>query len=96
MNRRTFLMTTATGISFARMARPASASRIALGANVILPNVEPVRTMAGQVGYRETDDPDVLAQAHKKLGYTAAFCPAGKAGDSVRTISNLTTFAATG
>lgn len=84
MNRRTFLMTTAMGISFARTARPASASRIALGANVILPNVEPVRTMAGQVGYRETDDPDVLAQAHKKLGYTAAFCPAGKAGDSVR------------
>ena len=81
MNRRTFLAAAAAGVS---VLRGAAGRRIALGANVILPNTEPVRTMQGQVGYGENDDPEVLAQAHKRLGYTAAFCPAGKAGDSVR------------
>ena len=84
MNRRHFLGTAAVGFSLAQIARPATGRRVLLGANVILPNVAPIRTMAGQVGYRESDDPVILAQAHKRLGYTAAFCPAGKAGDTAR------------
>jgi sugar phosphate isomerase/epimerase len=96
MNRREFLATTAALTSISQAARPAAARRVALGANVILPNAEPVRTMQGQVGYRETDDPEVLAQAHKKLGYTAAFCPAGKAGDAARVRAIRKAFAGAG
>ena len=61
-----------------------AAARMPLGANVILPGVAAVSTIAGQVGYRETDDPGVLAQEHKRLGYTAAFCPDGSPGDTAR------------
>lgn len=86
MNRRSFVasgLAAAAAMPLAPWAR-AVGQRILLGANVILPNVEPVRTMQGQVGYREIDDPEILAQAHKRLGYTAAFAPAGKAGDAAR------------
>jgi len=38
-----------------------------LGANVILPGVAAVYTIAGQAGYRETDDPEVLAREHLRL-----------------------------
>jgi sugar phosphate isomerase/epimerase len=62
----------------------AAGPRIPLGANVILSGVKAVYTLDGQVGYRETDDPGVLAQEHKRLGYTAAFCPEGKPGDAAR------------
>lgn len=55
-----------------------------LGANVIMPGVTPVSTIAGQMGYREQDDPAPLAREHKRLGYTAAFCPDAKPGDTSR------------
>lgn len=60
------------------------AARMPLGANVILPGVAAVYTIAGQAGYRETDDPEVLAREHVRLGYTAAFCPDCKPGDTAR------------
>ncbi len=59
-------------------------ARMPLGANVILPGVAAVSTIAGQAGYRETDDPTLLAQEHKRLGYTSAFCPDANPGDSGR------------
>jgi sugar phosphate isomerase/epimerase len=58
--------------------------RIPLGANVIMPGATPIYTVGGQMGYREDDDPAALAQEHKRWGYTAAFCPDGKPGDTVR------------
>lgn len=69
---------------FAAPSLRGAGNRMPLGANVILPNATAVYTIGGQVGYREQDDPAVLAQAHKKLGYTAAFCPDAKPGDAVR------------
>ena len=74
----------------------ASAKRLLLGANVILPGAQAVRTMDGQLGYRESDDPEILAQKHKELGYTAAFCPAAKPGDSARVNAIRTAFANAG
>src|SRR5262249_4628901 len=62
----------------------AAGKRIPLGANVILPHATAISTLDGQIGYRETDDPDVLAREHKRLGYTAAFCPEARPGDSAR------------
>jgi len=59
-------------------------ARMPLGANVILPGVAAVYTIAGQAGYRETDDPEPLAREHVRLGYTAAFCPDCKPGDTAR------------
>ena len=44
-----------------------AAARMPLGANVILPGVAAVYTIAGQAGYRETDDPEVLAREHLRL-----------------------------
>ena len=71
-------------------------NRIPLGANVILPGVTPIYTLDGQMGYRESDDPDVLAQEHKRLGYTAAFCPAGNPGDTARVDAIRNAFAKAG
>src|SRR5215831_4996984 len=62
----------------------AGGKRISLGANVILPGATAVSTLDGQIGYRETDDPEVLAREHKRLGYTAAFCPEARPGDTRR------------
>jgi sugar phosphate isomerase/epimerase len=62
----------------------AAGKRVPLGANVILPGATPVSTLDGQIGYRETDDPEVLAREHKRLGYTAAFCPEARPGDTAR------------
>lgn len=73
----------AAGLAAVAAVRGATA-RMPLGANVILPGVKAVYTIAGQAGYRESDDPAVLAQAHKRLGYTAAFCPDAKPGDTAR------------
>ena len=69
---------------YASTAMRGAGTRIPLGANVILPNATPIYTVGGQMGYREQDDPAVLAQAHKQLGYTAAFCPDAKPGDRAR------------
>jgi len=88
MTRREFVnrsaVAAAAGWAAAPFLRAAGGSIPYLGANVILEGMEPVRTMMGQVGYRESDDPVVLAQAHKKFGYTAAFAPAAKPGDTAR------------
>ncbi|MBV8847676.1 MAG: sugar phosphate isomerase/epimerase [Bryobacterales bacterium] len=62
----------------------AAGKRIPLGGNVILPGATAVSTLDGQIGYREIDDPVVLAQEHKRLGYTAAFCPEARPGDTAR------------
>jgi sugar phosphate isomerase/epimerase len=82
LSRRSFFAS-AAGVLSASAIRGAG-NRIPLGANVILPNAAAVYTVGGQVGYREQDDPGVLAQAHKRLGYTAAFCPDAKPGDTAR------------
>jgi sugar phosphate isomerase/epimerase len=62
----------------------AAGRRIPLGANVILPGAIAVSTLDDQIGYRESDDPEILAREHKRLGYTAAFCPDARAGDTAR------------
>jgi sugar phosphate isomerase/epimerase len=38
----------------------------------------------GQIGNTESDDPELLAQECKRLGYTAAYCPPAKGGDTAR------------
>jgi sugar phosphate isomerase/epimerase len=82
MTRRS-LLGAAVGVAASTVLKGAAA-RMPLGANVILPGVAAVYIIAGQAGYRETDDPAILAQEHKRLGYTAAFCPDAKAGDTGR------------
>src|SRR5580658_5469258 len=77
------LVSGVAGLAATAALRGANA-RMPLGANVILPGVTAVYTIAGQAGYRESDDPAVLAQEHKRLGYTAAFCPDGNPGDTAR------------
>lgn len=77
------LLTGASALAAASSA-PAAARRMPLGANVILPGATAIYTIGGQAGYREQDDPAVLAQEHKRLGYTAAFCPDGQPGDAAR------------
>ncbi len=94
MTRRMLLKGT-VGLSVAATAAHAQ-KRMLLGANVILPGAEPVRTMAGQAGYRESDDPEILAQAHKRMGYTAAFCPSAKPGDTPRVNAIRNAFAKAG
>ena len=83
LTRRT-LLSGALGVAASASLRSAPTARMPLGANVILPGVAAVYTIAGQAGYRESDDPAVLAQEHKRLNYTAAFCPDCKPGDTAR------------
>ena len=90
ITRRDWLATTA---SLVAMPAAAPTKRLLLGANVILAGASAVRTMDGQLGYRESDDPEVLAQEHKRLGYTAAFCPAAKPGDTARVNAIRSAFA---
>ena len=94
ISRRT-LVAGAAGLFTAAALRGAG-SRIPLGANVILPNATPIYTVGGQFGYREEDDPAVLAQAHKRFGYTAAFCPDAKPGDTARVDAIRKAFAEAG
>ena len=82
LSRRT-LCERAAGTLIAATLRGAQ-TRIPLGANVIMQGATPIYTVGGQMGYREQDDPVTLAQEHKRLGYTAAFCPDGKPGDTAR------------
>jgi sugar phosphate isomerase/epimerase len=43
----------------------------------------------------KTDDPDALAREHRRLGYSAAYCPTGvKAGDTARIDAIIRAFAA--
>jgi sugar phosphate isomerase/epimerase len=74
----------------------AAGNRMPLGANVILSGATAIYTIGGQTGYREQDDPGVLAQEHKRLGYTAAFCPDGKPGDDARVNAIRKAFAEAG
>ncbi len=60
MTRRS-LLGGAVGLAASGWMRGATA-KMPLGANVILPGVAAVYTIAGQAGYRETDDPAVLCQ----------------------------------
>lgn len=71
-------------------------NRMPLGANVILPGATAIYTIAGQAGYRESDDPAVLAQEHKRYGYTAAFCPDANTGDTARVTAIRKAFAEAG
>jgi hypothetical protein len=47
-------------------------------------------------GYRETDYPGILARDHVRLGYTAAFCPDCKPGDTARVTAIKKAFADSG
>jgi sugar phosphate isomerase/epimerase len=71
-------------------------ARMPLRANVILPGVTAIYTIAGQAGYRESDDAAVLAQEHKRFGYTAAFCPDANPGDAARVNAIRQAFAEAG
>jgi sugar phosphate isomerase/epimerase len=86
----------ALGLAGSAALRSATTARMPLGANVILPGVAAVYTIAGQAGYRDSDDPAVLAQEHKRLGYTAAFCPDGNPGDTARVNAIRKAFAEAG
>ncbi len=94
LSRRTWLAGAAG--SLAGMTVRAAGTRIPLGANVIMPGATPIYTVGGQVGYREQDDPAALAREHQRLGYTAAFCPDGKPGDTVRVNAIRQAFAEAG
>jgi sugar phosphate isomerase/epimerase len=94
MSRRSLFSGT-VGLSIAAALRGAG-NRIPLGANVILPGSSAISTIEGQAGYREQDDPGVLAQEHKRLGYTAAFCPSATPGDTARVNAIRKAFAEAG
>src|SRR5882672_4741020 len=68
-------------------------SATALAASVARAQTKrPVR-LGGPI-FLKSDDPAELAREHRRLGYSAAYCPAAKATDSDRTRAIVKAFAA--
>lgn len=68
-------------------------SAAALAASVARAQTKrPVR-LGGPI-FLKSDDPAELAREHRRLGYSAAYCPAAKAADSDRTRAIVKAFAA--
>ncbi|MBX5494919.1 MAG: sugar phosphate isomerase/epimerase [Bryobacteraceae bacterium] len=60
--------------------------RVVLGA-LASPLAAPSSTTAIRLGgpvFIKSDDPEVLAREHRRLGYSAAYCPPAEASDTVR------------
>jgi sugar phosphate isomerase/epimerase len=74
--RRTFVSSSAFGVSATLMARN-SASKVRLGGPIFLKSSDPVE----------------IAGEHRRLGYSAAYCPEAKVGDSARIKSIRDAFA---
>jgi sugar phosphate isomerase/epimerase len=55
-------------------------------------SAKPVR-LGGPI-FLKSDDPDELAREHRRLGYSAAYCPAAEANDSARVEAIRKAFAA--
>lgn len=70
----------------------ASVAGLAAGARRAAGATRPMR-LGGPI-FEKSDDPAVLARAHRKLGYRAAYCPAVKLDDRERIAAIVKAFAA--
>ena len=82
LTRRELLVGAVAAAVIANTAQAQTTKRLLLGGYAGLP-AQPFPG-PGQVGNAETDDPDLLAQECKRLGYTAAYCPPAKPDDTAR------------
>jgi sugar phosphate isomerase/epimerase len=64
------------------------------GASAMLAADAPQRIRLGGPIYLKSDDPRELAREHRRLGYSAAYCPQAKADDSARVSEIEKAFAA--
>jgi sugar phosphate isomerase/epimerase len=94
ITRREWLSGAAAVALTAPVLRAQSDKRLLLGAFVMPPG-KPFPG-PGDMGSSESDDPELLAQECKRLGYSAAYCPLAKPGDTVRVNAIRTAFSRTG
>lgn len=80
--RRQLLVGAVATAALANVVQAETGKRLLLGGYAGLPNQS--FPGPGQVGNTETDDPELLAQECKRLGYTAAYCPPAKPDDTAR------------
>src|SRR5262245_30331824 len=66
----------------------------ALAAAPLLSAAAPTPVRLGGPIFLKTDDPVALAKEHRRLGYSAAYCPAATAGDADRIRAIRQAFAA--
>lgn len=72
----------------------AGAACVMAGARAVKAAGTPIR-LGGPV-FLKSDDPEELAREHKRLGYSAAYCPMAKAGDTDRVRAIRAAFAREG
>lgn len=82
LTRRELLVGAVATAALANAVQAQTSKRLLLGGYAGLPK-QPFPG-PGQVGNTETDDPELLAQECKRLGYTAAYCPPAKPEDTAR------------
>jgi sugar phosphate isomerase/epimerase len=94
MTRRQWLGTAAAAVATVPLLHAQGSKRLLLGAFVMPPG-KPFPG-PGDMGASESDDPELLAQECKRLGYTAAYCPLAKPGDTARVNAIRNAFARAG
>jgi sugar phosphate isomerase/epimerase len=67
---------------------------LAAAGAVLLPAAQPRGIRLGGPVFIKSDDPIELAKEHRRLGYSAAYCPKANAGDATRVPAILKAFAA--
>jgi sugar phosphate isomerase/epimerase len=91
LSRRELLVGAAATALAARVAEGQTRRRLLLGGYAGLP-AQPFPG-PGQTINTESDDPELLAQECKRLGYTAAYCPPSKPEDTARIKAIIAAFA---
>src|SRR5437588_7164640 len=74
------------------MTRRTFSATLATASLAVAQSKRPVR-LGGPI-FLKSDDPAELAREHRRLGYSAAYCPAAKAEDTDRTRAIVKAFAA--
>ena len=74
------------------LTRRAFCAAVAGAARAVLAADRPIR-LGGPI-FLKSDDPRELAREHRRLGYSAAYCPSAKADDTVHVRAIETAFAA--
>lgn len=69
---------------------------LSAGAPLLLAQSRAGSVRLGAPIFLKSDDPEELAQEHKRLGYTGAYCPAAKVEDSARVKAIEKAYAAAG
>src|SRR5690242_1594986 len=82
LSRRQLLIGAVASAALANTVRAQTNKRLLLGGYAGLP--QQAFPGPGQVGNTGKDDPDLLAQECKRLGYTAAYCPPATPNDTAR------------